>query len=97
MFSMQRCFEKNQELVRGKSNLLVQRTKSNVVFKIDIFFVSLKEKIPNTSISKILESLPLKIFSSMLQMFLRKTIFHLKKLDNGGGKEQQFQYCCHKK
>ena len=35
-------------------------------------FVSLKEEIPNKSASEILESLPLKIFSSMLWMLLRK-------------------------
>ena len=43
-----------------------------MVFKIDVFFVSLKEGIPNKSISEILGSLPLKIFSSMLQMLLKK-------------------------
>ena len=30
-----------------------------VVFKIDVFFVSLKEEIPSKSVSKIRESLPL--------------------------------------
>ena len=36
------------------------------------FFISLKEEIPNKSVSEIPESLPLKVFSSMLQMLLRK-------------------------
>ena len=58
-----------------------------MVFKIDVFFVSLKEEIPIKSVTKILESLPLNTFSSMLQMLLRK-IFHLKKFDNKGGNEQ---------
>ena len=59
-------------MVRGTSNLLFERIQSIVVFKIDIFLASLKEEIPNNSISKILGSLPLKTFSSMLQMLLKK-------------------------
>ena len=43
-----------------------------MAFKIDVFFVSLKEEIPNKSVSEILGSLPLKTFSSMLQMLLKK-------------------------
>ena len=43
-----------------------------MVFKIDVFFVSLKEEIPNKSVSEILESLPLKTFPSMLRMLLKK-------------------------
>ena len=59
-------------MVKGTSNLLFERIQSIVVFKIDVFFVSLKEEIPNNSISKILGSLPLTTFSSMLQMLLKK-------------------------
>ena len=36
------------------------------------FFVSLKEEIPNKSVSEIRELLQLKIFSSMLLIMLRK-------------------------
>ena len=43
-----------------------------MVLKIDVFFVSLKEEILNKSVSEIRESLPFKIFSSILQMLLRK-------------------------
>ena len=43
-----------------------------MVFKIDVFFASLNEEIPNKSISDILELLPLKKFSSMLRMLLKK-------------------------
>ena len=82
------CFKTNQKLVRGTSNLLVERIQSIVVFKIDVFFVSLKEEIPNKSISEILGSLPLKTLSSTLQMLLKKLIFHLKKLGNEGDNEQ---------
>ena len=35
-----------------------------MVFKIDVFFVSLKEQIPNKSVSEILGSLPLFIDAS---------------------------------
>ena len=42
-----------------------------MVFKIDVFFVSLKKEIPSKIVSEILESLPLKIFSSMLRMLLK--------------------------
>ena len=37
-----------------------------------VFFVSLKEEIPNKSVSEIVESLLLKTFSSMLRMLLKK-------------------------
>ena len=59
-----------------------------MVFKIDAFFVSLQEEIPNKSVSEILGSLPPMIASSMLRMLLKKKIFHLKKLGNKGDNEQ---------
>ena len=43
-----------------------------MVFKIDVLFVSLKEEIPSKSTSEILGSLPVKTFSSMLWMLLKK-------------------------
>ena len=43
-----------------------------MVSKIDVFSVSLKEEIPNKSVSEILGSLLLKTFSSMLRMLLKK-------------------------
>ena len=72
MFSMQRCFKTNQKLVKETSILLVGGIYSNVIFKIDVFFVLLKEEMRNKSDSEILESL----------------IIHLKKLGNDGGHEQ---------
>ena len=69
---MLRCFKTNRELARGASNLFVERIQSIVAFKVDVIFVSLKKEVPNESVSEILESLPLKIFSSMLRMLLRK-------------------------
>ena len=61
MSSMQRYFKINQELVRGTSNLLVERILSIVVFKIDVLFVSLKKEILNKSVSEIRESFPLNL------------------------------------
>ena len=43
-----------------------------MAFEKDVFFVSLKEQIPNKSVSEILESLPLKIFPSIIRVSLRK-------------------------
>ena len=69
---MERCFKTNQKSVRGTSNLLVERMESIVVFKVDVFFVWLKEEIPNKSVSEILESRLLRTISWMLQMLLKK-------------------------
>ena len=80
MLSMQRCFKTNQKLVRGTSNLLVDRILSIAVFKIDVFCVSLKEEIPNKSVSEILGSLPLKNFSSMLRMLLKRVDLSSEKI-----------------
>ena len=67
-----------------------------MVFKIDVFFKSLKEEIPNKSVSEILGSLSLKTFSSMRRRLLKiKLIFHLKKLGNEGDNEQKFQCLGH--
>ena len=46
-----------------------------VVFKIDVFFVLLKEEIPNKSVS-----LPIKIFSSMFRMLFRKVDLSSEKI-----------------
>ena len=74
MFSMQRCFKTNQRLARGTSNLVVERKRSIVIFKIDVFFVLLKEQIPNKSVSEILGS-------SMLRMLLKKMDFSSEKIE----------------
>ena len=80
MFLMQRCFKTNQKLVRGTSNLLVDRILSIVVFKIDVFCVSLKEEIPNKSVSEFLGSFPLKTFSSMLRILSKKVDLSSEKI-----------------
>ena len=81
MFSMQRCFKKNQKLIRETSNFLVERIDSIVVFKTDFFFVSLKYEMPNKSISEILESLLRKIFSSVLRILLKKIVPSSEKIE----------------
>ena len=49
-----------------------ERTYSIVVFKINIFFVLLKEELPNNSTSENLESFRFKILLSMFQiLFMR--------------------------
>ena len=59
-----------------------------MVFKIDVFFVSLKEEIPNKSVSEILGSLPLKTFSSMLRMLWKKINLLSEKLGQWRCNEQ---------
>ena len=60
--------EHKKESKRGTSNLLNETICSIVVFKIDVFFVLLKEKLPNNSTSKNLESIRFKILFSMFRM-----------------------------
>ena len=51
----------DQDSKRGTSNLLDERIYPTVVFKIDIFFVLLKEELPNKSTFENLESFRFKI------------------------------------
>ena len=60
--------EHKKESKRGTSNLLNETICSIVVFKIDVIFVLLKEKLPNNSTSKNLESIRFKILLSMFRM-----------------------------
>ena len=60
--------EHKKESKRGTSNLLNETICSIVVFKIDVFFVLLKEKLSNNSTSKNLESIRFKILLSMFRM-----------------------------
>ena len=59
-----------------------------MVFKIDVFSVSLKEEIPNKNVWGILESLPLKTFSSMLRMLWKKIDLLSEKLGQWRCNEQ---------
>ena len=59
-----------------------------MVFKIDVFFVSLKEEIPNKNVSETLGSLPLKTFSSMLRMLWKKIDLLSEKLGQWRCNEQ---------
>ena len=64
--------ECQKESKRGTSNLLDETIYSIAVFKIDIFFVLLKEELPNNSTSKNIESFRFKILLSMLQMLFMR-------------------------
>ena len=60
--------EYQKESKRGTSNLLDETIYSIVVFKIDVFFVLLKEELPNNSTSENLESFRFKMMFQMLFM-----------------------------
>ena len=60
--------EYQKESKRGTSNLLDETIYSIVVLKIDIFFVLLKEELPNNSTSGNLESFRFKMLLSMFLM-----------------------------
>ena len=61
-----------EELKKGTSILLDETIYSIVVFKIDVFFVLLKEELPNNSTSENLESFRFKILLSMFRMLFMR-------------------------
>ena len=61
-----------KELKKGTSILLDETIYSIVVFKIDVFFVLLKEELPNNSTSENLESFRFKILLSMFRMLFMR-------------------------
>ena len=64
--------ECQEESKRETSNILDETIHSIVVFKMDVFFVLLKEKLPNNSTSENIESFRFKILLSMFRMlFIR--------------------------
>ena len=60
--------EYQKESKRGTSYLLDETIYSIVVFKIDVFFVLLKEQLTNSSTSENLESFRFKILLSMFRI-----------------------------
>ena len=62
----------HEELKKGTSILLDETIYSIVVFKIDVFFVLLKEELPNNSTSENLESFRFKILLSMFRMLFMR-------------------------
>ena len=64
--------EYQKESKRGTSNLLDETIYSIVVFKINVFYVLLKEELPNNNTSKNLESFRFKILLPMLRMLLMR-------------------------
>ena len=61
-----------EELKKGTSILLDETIYSIVVFKIDVFFVLLKEELPNNSTSENLESFRFKILLPMFRMLFMR-------------------------
>ena len=69
---MQRRVYTNQMLIRGIANLLVETVYSIVVFKIVVFFVSLKEELHHKSTPEMLELLgSQKVFLLFEMLFMR--------------------------
>ena len=64
--------EYQKESKRGTSNLLDETIYSIVVFKIDVFFVLLKEELAKISTSENLESFRFKILLSMFRMLFMR-------------------------
>ena len=71
--------EYQKELKKGTSNILDETIYSIVVFKRNVFFLLLKDELPNNSTSENLESLRFKILLSMS--------FHQNKKGSEGGSE----------
>ena len=69
----------DKESERGTANLLVETIYSIVVFKIDAYFVSLKEEVPNNSTSENLESFRFKLLLPMFQMLFTRINRSLEK------------------
>ena len=65
-------YEHQEESKRGTSNLLNETIYSIALFKIDVFFVLLKEELPNNSTSENLESCRFKILLSMFRMLFMR-------------------------
>ena len=57
---------------RGTSNLFDEKMYSIVVFKINVFFVLLKDELPNNSTSENLESFRFKTLLSMFRMLFMR-------------------------
>ena len=64
--------ECQEESKRGTSNLLDETIYSIVVFKMDVFFVLLKEELPNNSTSENLESFRFKILLMRIKLSSEK-------------------------
>ena len=64
--------EYQKESKIGTSNILDETIYSIVVFKINSFFVLLKEELPNNSTSENLESFRFKILLSMFRMLFMR-------------------------
>ena len=64
-----------KESKRGTSNILDETIYSIVVFKVNIFFVLLKEELSNNNTSKNLESIRFERLLSMFRMLFMRINF----------------------
>ena len=64
--------EYQKESKRGTSNLLDETIYSIVVFKINVFYVLLREELPNNNTSENLESFRFKMLLSMFRMLFMR-------------------------
>ena len=62
----------NQELIKGTSNILDETIYSIVVFKINVFFVLLKEQLPGKGTTENLDSFRSKILLLMFRMLFMR-------------------------
>ena len=79
--------EYQKDSKRGTSNLLDETIYSIAVFEIDVFFVLIKEQVPNNSTSENLESFRFKILFSMFRMLFMKIKLSSKKEGSLRGNE----------
>ena len=79
--------EYQKDSKRGTSNLLDETIYSIAVFEIDVFFVLIKEEVPNNSTSENLESFRFKILFSMFRMLFMKIKLSSKKEGSLRGNE----------
>lgn len=69
---MQRRVYTNQMLIRGIAKLLVETVYSIVVFKIVVFFASLKEELQHKSTPEMLELLGYQNFFLLFEMLFMR-------------------------
>lgn len=86
---MQRRVYTNQMLIRGIAKVLVETVYSIVVFKIVVFFASLKEELQHKSTPEMLELLGYQnIFFCYSKCFFWGMVIHLRNSNSDGNSEQ---------
>ena len=78
---MQRRVYTNQMLIRGIAKLLVETVYSIVVFKIVVFFASLKEELQHKSTPEMLELLGYQNFFLLFEMLFMRIGYSSEKFN----------------